>query len=379
MTVYLDCNATSPMEPAVAEVVQQYLLEEYGNAGSRTHEFGLRAKDAVQVARSDVADVVGASPEEVVFTSGATEANNLALLGLAEAAEGAGRRHIITSTIEHKAVLEPLEVLTQRGFEVDLISPTPGGWIDPDDVAARLRPDTFAVTVMHANNETGILQPLQEIADTLADHDAYFHTDAAQGFGKELDALRNPRIDLISVSAHKLYGPKGVGALIARRRGYHRPPLRPLMFGGGQEHGLRPGTLPVALIAGLGMAARIATRDAATRAETNRHYGKQLRDALDLLGARVHGDSDRCLPHVLNASVPGVDGEAALLATKGLVAISNGSACTSHSYEPSHVLTAMGLPDEAIAGALRFSWCHMTPDFDVDELVERLTAVRIAA
>lgn len=361
MTVYLDCNATSPIEPRVADIVERYLREEFGNAGSRTHDFGSRAKRAVVGAREAVAAVANSQPDEVIFTSGATEANNLAILGLATALDASGRRHILASGIEHKAVLEPLALLERRGYEVTLISPDASGRVDPVEFMRHLRPETGLVSLMHANNETGVLQPVAEVAEALGEHDAYFHVDAAQTFGKEVEDLRRQRIDLVSVSAHKLYGPKGVGALIARRRGFQRVPLEPLMVGGGQERGLRPGTLPVALICGLGEAARIALAEAADRRTKNQQTRVTALAALSAIGAVQNGEERWTLPHVLNVSIPGVDSEAVMVALKDLVAISNGSACTSQSYDLSHVLVAMGLPDDRIRGALRISWCHMTP------------------
>src|ERR1700687_5185955 len=256
--VYLDCNATTPIEPDVWEAVRLYTAEEFGNAGSRTHEFGIRAKQAVQKARDQVAAVVGVQRDEVVFTSGATESNTTAILGLAAHAEQTNRRHLISTQIEHKAVLEPLEELQRRGFDVTLVPSGKDGRASVSAIREALRPDTVLVSVMQANNETGVRQPLLEIWSLLEDHPAYLHVDAAQGFGKDLDPLRNSRIDLTSVSAHKIYGPKGIGALILRRRGYAGPPVTPLIFGGGQERGLRPGTLPVPLVAGFGVACEMA-------------------------------------------------------------------------------------------------------------------------
>lgn len=360
VSVYLDCNATTPLEPRVQAEVFRFLSEEFGNAGSRTHEYGTRAKQAVQRAREQVAAVVESDPDEVIFTSGATESDNIALLGLAPFGEKEGRRHVLSTQIEHKAVLEPLEVLSQRGFDVELIPPNEGGWINPEEVRKRLRSDTLLVSVMHVNNETGVIQPIEGIAEALGPHPAYLHVDAAQGFGKELEPLRLKRIDLIAVSAHKIYGPKGIGALIARRRKFSRPPLTPLMFGGGQERNLRPGTLPVPLVVGLGLAAELAVSEHSRRAEANRAYRKLVLEAFAPLGAEVNGDTERCVPHTVNLSVPGLDSEAAIVALKGAIAISNGSACTSQSYKPSHVLNAMGLPEARIKGALRISWCHMT-------------------
>lgn len=364
MTVYLDCNATAPIEPEVAKLVMRFMTEEYGNAGSRTHDFGQRAKQATEHARGQVSTVVAAQPDEVIFTSGATESNNLAILGLAQHGIETGRRHIVSTMIEHKAVLEPLEVLAERGFEVTLVKPTSGGWVLAQDVRDAVRDDTLLVSVMQVNNETGVIQPLDEIAELLSEHPAYYHVDAAQGFGKETQALRSPRIDLISISGHKIYAPKGVGALVARRRGYKRPPLKPLMFGGGQERGLRPGTLPVPLIAGLGLAAELAEKSVVARVAKCLQTRSEALEALASLGPIFNGDPERTLPHVLNISMTGLDSEAIMLALKDIAAISNGSACTSHSYEPSHVLKAMDLPHDAIQGAIRISWCHLTEDFD---------------
>lgn len=374
--VYLDCNATTPLDPEVRTEVLRYFDEEYGNAGSRTHLYGQRAKARVNEARAQVAGVVDAEPDEVIFTSGATESDNLALLGLAAHGERTGRRHIVSTSIEHKAILEPLDDLAHQGFEVSLVPPTAGGWVDPDAIRAAIRPDTLLVSVMAANNETGIIQPITEIAEVLVDAtEAYFHVDAAQAFGKAPALLRHRRVDLISVSAHKIYGPKGIGALISRRRGYERPPLRALMHGGGQERGLRPGTLAVPLIAGLGTAAALAARDYQLRATRVAEIRLGALRAFEGLVPHYNGDQTRTLVHTLNLSVPGVDSEAAIVALKDVVAISNGSACTSQSYEPSHVLIAMGLSDDIVRGALRLSWCHLTPDVPWDDVASSLAAL----
>lgn len=374
--VYLDCNATAPLDPVVHQAVAHWFGEEVGNAGSRTHRYGLRAKKAVQQAREQIGAVVDAAPDEVLFTSGATESNNIAVLGLAAFGEESGRRHIVTTEIEHKAVLEPVEALAEKGFEVSLIAPDATGVVPADAVRQALRPDTLLVSVMQVNNETGLRQPIEAIADELDGHEAYFHVDAAQGFGKELDSLRSRRIDLVSISSHKIYGPVGVGALVIRRRGFDRPPLAPLIYGGGQERGLRPGTLPTALIVGLGAAANEARQHAVRRAELCAAMREKALAALTPLGIRLHGDPEQCLPHVLNFSVEGVDSEALMVAVKDLVAVSNGSACTSQSYTPSHVLEAMGLPQAAVAGAVRISWCHMTPEVDWDAVAARIGSLR---
>jgi cysteine desulfurase len=360
------------VDERVAGEVLRLMTVEYGNAGSRTHGFGRDALDTVTRARRQVADVLAARPDEVIFTSGATEANNLALLGLGPEGERSGRRHIISTTIEHKAVLEPLARLLEQGFDIDLVAVGSSGRIDADEVARRLRADTLLVSVMHANNETGVLQPVSEVAAALADHPAYFHVDAAQGFGKELESLRDPRIDLISLSGHKIFGPKGVGALVARRRGYRRPPITPLFVGGGQERGLRPGTLPVPLIAGLGLAADLAVREHGTRRKECLRLRSQVLDGLASLNPLINGDPAAAMPHVLNVSLPGADAEAVMVAWRDLVAVSNGSACTSASYEPSHVLTAMGLPEDRVRGALRISWSHLSPAVDWAEAAARV-------
>lgn len=374
--VYLDCNATTPLDPAVRDALEQWLMREVGNAGSRTHVFGIRARRAVQQARERVAAIVDASADEVLFTSGATESNNLAILGLAPFGRESGRRHLVTTAIEHKAVLEPVEILAERGFEVSLVGPDARGVIEPDAVRRVLRPDTLAVSVMHVNNETGMRQPVDAIGHELEGHDAYFHVDAAQGFGKELDSLRSRRIDLISISSHKIYGPAGVGALVVRRRGFERLPLAPLSYGGGQERGLRPGTLPTALVVGLGEAARVAGSCVARRTERCLAIRSKALAALEPLDVHIHGHPSLCMPHVLNFSVRGVDSEALMLAVKDLVAVSNGSACTSQDYKPSHVLRAMGLSREMVAGAVRMSWCHMTPEVDWDAVAARVSLLR---
>lgn len=374
--VYLDCNATSPLEPAVRDLLIAEVAEELGNAGSRTHEYGTRAKNAVEAAREHVASVASAKMDEVVFTSGATESNNIALLGLSAHGHDTGRKHIVTTAIEHKAVLEPLAALASEGFEITYVPPTGGGYVEPDAVENALRPDTLAVSVMHVNNETGIRQPIAEIARLLEGHDTYFHVDAAQGFGKIIDELQDERIDLLSISSHKMYGPVGIGSLVTRKRGFKRPPLKPLLFGGGQERGLRPGTLPVPLIAGFGLAAALAEQNWRQRRDRCAAIRSLAIQALTELEITIHGDQSRVLPHVLNFSVPGLDSEAVMLSLKGIAAVSNGSACTSQSYTPSHVLAAMGLQEEEIAGAVRLSWCHLTGDVNWPRIAETIKSLQ---
>lgn len=376
MVTYLDCNATTPVDPEVEKEFLHFVREEFGNAGSRTHEYGARAKQAVQRARDQVATVVKCQREEVIFTSGATESNNLALLGLREHGEKIGRKHIVTTAIEHKAVLEPLEHLAARGFSITILKPEIDGAVSAAAVADAMRPDTLLVSVMHVNNETGVIQPIGDIAKHLAKHEAFFHVDAAQGFGKCINELRNPRIDLISISGHKIYAPKGIGALVVRRRGYERPPLTPLIFGGGQERGLRPGTLPVALIVALGKAAELALRDVEKRNARCSTIKAEALTAFAKIGGVTTGNPAMTVASTLNVAIPGLDSEAVMLALKEVVAISNGSACTSQSYTASHVLTAMRLSEDHVKGALRFSWCHLTADLDWSSVTSVIQSLR---
>lgn len=373
--IYLDCNATTPLEPSIRDRIVHYLDLEFGNSASRTHIWGVKAKQAVQQAREQVAEVVSARVDEVIFTSGATESNNIALLGLVAQGMETGRKHLITTPIEHKAVLEPLDNLQKRGFKISYVPVDERGWVDPVELKKLLRDDTLAVSVMHVNNETGVKQPIVQIAEMLGDHPAYLHVDAAQGFGKEIDALQNKRIDLMSISGHKIFGPKGIGALVVRRRGFKRIPLQPIMYGGGHERGLRPGTLPVHLIAGFGEAASLALSSHEERTQKCIGIRRRATDALTAIGGIINGDVEQVISHVLNISFPGLDSEAALVALKDNFAISNGSACTSHSYTPSHVLEGMGLSEERIKSALRISWCHMTPEVDWDDMANRLKAL----
>ncbi|MBV5330007.1 MAG: cysteine desulfurase DndA [Chlorobium sp.] len=364
MPAYFDCNATTPIEPQVLNTIRHYLEIEFGNAGSRTHSYGVQALQAVQKARDQVAAVVKAKRDEVIFTSGATESNNLAILGLVKHGEITGRRHIISSLIEHKAVLEPLEALRNRGFEITLISPNSDGIIEINQLNSALRSDTLLVSIMHVNNETGVIQPIVELAECLKDHDTFFHVDAAQGFGKVLPGLDSKRIDLISISGHKIFAPKGIGALIMRRRGYKALPLEPIMYGGGQERGLRPGTLPVHLIAGLGEAAEIAVKDNELRIQTCKKIKETILSAFMPLTPVINGVFSDTASHTLSIAFPGLDSEAVIVALKNEIALSNGSACTSSSYQPSHVLKAMQLKDDVIQGTLRLSWCHLSESVD---------------
>ncbi|MCC6781767.1 MAG: aminotransferase class V-fold PLP-dependent enzyme [Planctomycetes bacterium] len=375
MVIYLDCAATTPVDPEVLEVVNHYMVEEFGNAGSR-HLFGAAAKRGVERAREQIAEAVACDPSEVIFTSGATESNNLAILGLADEGERTGRKHIVSTEIEHKSVLEPLRHLaSRRGFEVTLVPPNSGGWVDPKALVARVRRDTLLVSIMSVNNETGVIQPIQECSEALRAHEAYLHVDAAQALGK-VTHIEHSRIDLLSISGHKVFGPKGVGSLVMRRRAWEDPPLAPIMFGGGQERGLRPGTLPVAIIAGLGKAIEMCVASRQSRSLANQAARQSLRRVLLALGARVVGDEARSVESIITVEIPGLDGEAAMVALRDYVAISNGSACTSSSRAPSHVFSAMGYEAERTGSILRLSWSHNTQASAIEGVFGKLSTMR---
>lgn len=365
--IYLDYNATTPLDPRVFEAMKESYLGPPANAGSRTHAHGQRAKDAVERARVQVADVVASKPEEIIFTSGATESNNLAILGLGAYGEANGKKHIVSTVIEHKAVLDPLQYLGTKGFEIELVPVCKGGFVDPDDVVRRVRDDTLLVSVMHANNETGVIQPVKEIGENLRATETLFHVDAAQTFGKE-PGLGDINFDLLSVSAHKIYGPQGIGALVLKRRGNNRIPISSLMYGGGQERRLRPGTVPVALAVGFGEASKLAKLEGHTRAEASRAVRDAFLHDLKEIEHVVNGDLSKCQEHVVNIRIPGVDSEALMMALRGSLAVSNGSACTSDSYAPSHVLLAMGLSDDEANESIRFSWGHAVNSIPSDEI-----------
>ena len=371
MSTYLDCNATTPVDPEVAEIMWRFLVENFGNPGSRTHDFGNTAKIAVEHAREQVASVVKTDKSDVTFTSGATEANNLALVGL----KGyllESKKTVITSQIEHMAVLEPLAHLEAAGVKVMYLAPNKDGIIEPSDLEGLLSDDVGLVSLMHINNETGAIQPIEKYADILARTNTYFHVDAAQGFGKDIEQLQHDRIDMISCSGHKIHGPKGIGALITKRRRYKRPPITPLLLGGGQERNLRAGTLPTHQIAGFGLAAVLALSNAGKRHLYCLKIKEDAIAAFDRL-TPVYNGLKYSASHTLNLSVRGVNSEAAIVALKGVAALSNGSACTSSSYTHSHVLKAMKVDDDVLEGALRFSWSHMTSEVDWELIVKKLS------
>jgi cysteine desulfurase len=367
--VYLDYNATTPTDPRVFEAMRRYSLVDFGNASSLQHSPGKTARDAVEDARRKVGGVLSVKPEEILFTSGATESNNLVLLGLASRGRGIGRTHILASAIEHTSVLGPLNVLGRDGFDVELLPVCPDGYVCPSEVRARIRSDTLVVSIMHANNETGVLQPLAEIHSLLADSGVLFHVDAAQTFGKEIQELRTLKYDFLSLSGHKILGPKGIGALCVRRSGQRFLPLAPLMHGGGQEMGLRPGTLPVPLIVGLGVAAELAIQEHDLRRTHNAALRRDFLTALQAVEHVINGDPTRMQEHVLNVSFEGVDGKALMMSLRESMAFSDGAACSVGTAKRSHVLHAMGLPEDRIESSVRFSWGPGVGRVPFDQLI----------
>ena len=358
MSIYLDYNASTPIDERVLDVMIDSYKNCFGNADSRTHTFGLKAEESVKIARGSVAELLGVKPDEVIFTSGATESNNIAILGLKDYAEAQNKKHIITTAIEHKAVLEPMKMLETNGFDITYIKPNTAGMINADDVIANIRNDTLLVSVMHANNETGIIQPIKELGEALSERDILFHVDAAQSFGKLVNDLRGTKYDMLSASAHKMYGPQGVGALVLRKKRYKRVPVKSIMCGGGQEFGIRPGTLPTALIVGFGEACKIAMNEYEENLKSYQSNKNTIIKLLEESGLNytINGDQDNCMPNTVNVAFHGINSESLMLASKQYCGISNGSACNSKSYKPSYILEAMGLDMDRIESSVRISW-----------------------
>ncbi|TWU45988.1 Cysteine desulfurase [Novipirellula aureliae] len=369
---YLDHCSTTPIDPRVQREVVRCFQELYANASS-PHELGRHSKEQVHRSRDVIAAVVSARKHEVIFTSGATESNNLAILGLAPYAQQTNKKHIVTTSIEHKSVLEPLRELARQGFEITRIDAEPSGRIPVQMIVDAVREDTILVSLMHVNNETGVIQPVHSLADALCERKGVFlHVDAAQGFAKEAEQIDHPRIDLLSVSSHKLNGPLGVGALIARKRGSEVIPLSPLMFGGGQELGLRPGTLPVALISGFALAVQLAQEERERRSAHCQKLREIVLEKLAILRPIVHGAPETTLPHVLCASFAGLDAERVIDELSDIAAISTGSACTSICATSSHVLNSMGVPASDSDSAVRISWSHVTDQAELIETLDRI-------
>ena len=375
LPIYFDNNATTPIDPRVLAVMMPYLTDVFGNAASRNHAFGWQAESAVETAREQVAKLIAAEAKDIVFTSGATESNNLAVKGLA--AMYREKNHIITCLTEHKAVIDPCQRLAEQGFEVTWLRPDEFGVVSPDAVADAIRPTTLLVSLMAANNETGTLHPVGEIGRMCKSKGVFFHTDATQAVGKVEIDVEAMGVDLLSLSGHKLYGPKGVGTLYVRRRG-PRVRLASQMDGGGHERGMRSGTLNVPGIAGLGAAAEIAmaemTADAARLTALRDRLHAGITRELDYV--RLNGHPTQRLAGTLNVSFAFVEGEALMMKMRD-VAVSSGSACTSASLEPSHVLRAMGVDDATAHSSIRFSLGRFNTQQEVDFAVAQIVrAVR---
>jgi len=368
--IYLDNHATTPLDPRVLEAMLPYLSERYGNAASRSHSFGWEAAKAVDQARDSVASLLGAAPGEIIFTSGATESDNLAIKGIAEACRERGR-HIITAVTEHKAVLDCCKHLELLGFEVTYLAVQSDGLINMDELRRALRADTILVSLMAANNETGVLQSVDEIGAICREREIAFHTDAAQAAGKIPLNVRKRNIDLLSVSAHKLYGPKGVGVLYVRKNPALQ--LTAQMDGGGHEHGLRSGTLNVPGIVGLGKACELAQKEMPEESCRIAGLRNRLNEKLSkLAGVRVNGSMEHRLPGNLNVSFEGINGEDLLTAIDD-VAVSSGAACTSAHIEPSYVLKALGVSDELAQASIRFGIGRFNTQPEIDYVADRVT------
>lgn len=372
MGIYLDYNASSPINKDVIEYMVDVYSNSYGNADSRTHIYGENARNIVENARKDIADLIGVQAGEVFFTSGSTESNNIALLGLKQYANDVNKKHIIISSIEHKAVLEAARSMEREGYKVDYVNPESNGRIDPKRVLGLVSEDTLLVSIMHVNNETGVIQPVKEIGDALLHQDVLFHIDATQSVGKMVEEVRELQYDMMTFSAHKMYGPQGVGALVLKKKRYKLPPIKPIMYGGSQEHGIRPGTLPVALIAGFGLASKIANNTYKESKKKCKNIKESILRMLDEseLEYIINGDENSSIENTINICLKGISSEALMLYSKQYCGISNGSACNSTKYNPSYVLKAMGMELEDIKCSLRISW---GPDIDTNEVQENFS------
>ncbi len=369
-TLYFDYSATTPVDPRVAARMIPYLTEDFGNPASRSHPYGWTADKAVEEARAQVAALVGADPKEIVFTSGATESNNLAIKGAAQFYAATKGKHIITVRTEHKAVLDTVREMERQGFEATYLGVKENGLLDLDVLRAAIRPDTVLVSVMAVNNEIGVIQDLDAIGKICREKGVLFHVDAAQATGKMPIDLSKLPVDLMSFSAHKTYGPKGIGALYVRRK--PRVRLIAQMHGGGHERGMRSGTLATHQIVGMGEAFRIAREEMATENERIRMLRDRLYNGLkDIEEVHLNGDMEQRVPHNLNVSFNFVEGESLIMAIKDL-AVSSGSACTSASLEPSYVLRALGRSDELAHSSIRFSIGRFTTEEEVDYAIKLL-------
>ncbi len=369
--IYLDNQATTPMDKRVLEAMLPYFTEHFGNPSSINHLYGWEAEAAVKKSRETIANAINCSPEEIIFTSGATEANNLAIKGVAEAYFGQGQ-HIITVESEHRAVLDPCQYLETLGFEITYLPVKKDGLIDLELLEKSIRPETILVSVMAANNEIGVLQPLKEIGDICQKNDVLFHSDAAQAIGKIPLDVKEMNIHLLSLTAHKVYGPKGIGALYIRRRD-PRVNIAPQLHGGGQEKSIRSGTLYTPQIVGFGKAIELALEELEIENKRQSKLRKRLQNQLlNIEGVHLNGHPTKRLPGNLNVSIEGVDGAALLLALQNIVALSSGSACTSTTTKPSHVLKALGHSDKLAYSSLRFGLGRFTKEQEIDIVSQKI-------
>ncbi len=366
--IYMDYQSTTPVDPRVVEKMLPYFTEQFGNPHSRTHAYGWEAEDAVETAREQVAELIGAGPKEIIFTSGATESNNMAIKGVAHF-YGDKKKHIITAKTEHKCVLDSCRHLEREGFNITYLPVQENGLVDLKELEAAMTEDTLLVSIMAVNNEIGVIQPLKEIGALCRKHGAFFHTDIAQGFGKIKIDVDEMNIDLASISGHKIYAPKGVGAIYVRRR--PRVRLEALINGGGQERGFRSGTLPTPLVVGLGEAARIAGEEMELEQARIAKQSKRLFEGLaeEIPEVFLNGDKDARYPGNLNLSFAYVEGESLLMAIREL-AVSSGSACTSASLEPSYVLHSIGVGDDLAHTSIRFGIGRFTTDEEIERAIE---------
>jgi len=374
LPIYLDYSATTPVDPRVAEKMIPYLTEFFGNAASRSHAFGWKAEEAVEEARAHVAALINADPKEIVWTSGATEGNNLAIKGAANFYKTKGK-HVVTQKTEHKAVLDTCRELERQGFEVTYLEVEPNGIVDLRKFEAAIRPDTILASIMMVNNEIGVIQPVWEIAEICKKKGVIYHCDAVQGGGRVEIDVQKFKADLLTITAHKMYGPKGIGALYVRRK--PRVRIEAQIHGGGHERGFRSGTLPTHQIVGFGEAARLAKAEMATENERIRALRDRLLKGIESIEeAYVNGDLERRIPHNLNVSFNFVEGESLIMAVKDL-AVSSGSACTSASLEPSYVLRALGRSDELAHSSIRFTLGRFSTEEEIDyaiDLIKRKVA-----
>ena len=375
MSLYLDYNASAPILPEVLDTMIDVYKNTPGNADSRTHIYGTNAQKLVNESRSSIAELLGIDSSELIFTSGSTESNNTVILGIQDYAENARKKHIVTTAIEHKAIIEPLHYLESKGYIVDFVRPDASGRVSAKEIIDKVSEQTCLVSVMFVNSETGIIQPVDEIGSELKKRGILFHVDATQALGKLNPEIRKLDYDLLSIASHKIGGPQGIGALIRKRNAnYENPPIKQLMYGGGQERGFRPGTTPIALVAGFAKAVELSEKNLLSSAEKCKEIKTKFFETIEGLSYEINGDQDYCLPSTVNISIDGLDAEAAFLCLGEMYSFSNGSACNSSSHSLSYVLEAMGLSEKRKSEAIRLSWNGLS-DIDFSDFISVVKSV----